>query len=174
MLAMSERTVSVLFSSSSLPCDRDLYCPSCCQENSNKLGPAVDKDGVRDLLKASECSDYSSPHGNHWLEGTGNVGTSEIYTQYVKQLISKHTNQAQYHQNHEDLESRDEDPLLGDQCTDEEDWETQTVSAVVETERSVGLLATGSPVEAEDERVGVVLSGKDLHYHWIQAEAYLQ
>jgi hypothetical protein len=116
----------------------------------------TNKDGVRDLLKASECSDYSSPHGNHWLEGTGNVGTSEIYTQYVKQLISKHTNQAQYHQNHEDLESRDEDPLLGDQCTDEEDWETQTVS-----------------VEAEDERVGVVLSGKDLHYHWIQAEAYL-
>jgi hypothetical protein len=39
---------------------------------------------------------------------------------------------------------------------------------------AVGLLATGSPVEAEDERVGVVLSGKDLHYHWIQAEAYLQ
>ena len=36
------------------------------------------------------------------------------------------------------------------------------------------LLATGSPVEAEDEWVGVVVSGKDLHYHWIQAEAYLQ
>jgi hypothetical protein len=56
----------------------------------------TNKDGVRDLLKASECSDYSSPHGNHWLEGTGNVGTSEIYTQYVKQLEILYITSHQY------------------------------------------------------------------------------
>ena len=33
---------------------------------------------------------------------------------------------------------------------------------------------TRKPVETEDERIGVVVGGKGLHYHWIQAKPYLQ
>ena len=77
----------------------------------------------------------------------------------------------------EDSESRDEDSLLCSESADEEERKTETVSAEGENasaRSSDGSKRAGSPVEAEDERVSVALSGERLHHHRVESKAHLQ